>query len=136
MRLQGILGTVYLLWNNRVLIVLPSLEHHAFGGLTLVYLHIFGVDLSLLTSTIHTYTLDNQKKMNRDLVAAISKLSILGQNSIELIDCSDVIPVPKPLPPRSKSAAFPNGGMFDDIEVTVRECFVTAGLTDLIITYR
>ncbi|KAF8881777.1 manganese peroxidase 3 [Infundibulicybe gibba] len=40
---------------------------------------------------------NNQAKMQTDFKAAMRKLSLLGQNENRMIDCSEVIPVPKPL---------------------------------------
>ncbi|KAF8160931.1 manganese peroxidase 3 [Crassisporium funariophilum] len=40
---------------------------------------------------------NNQSKMQAAFKAAMLKLSLLGQNQAKMIDCSEVIPVPKPL---------------------------------------
>ena len=48
---------------------------------------------------------NDQSSAAREFKAAMSKLSTLGQNSSNLIDCSEVIPVPLPLP--HASAQFP-----------------------------
>ncbi|KAL0956143.1 hypothetical protein HGRIS_002306 [Hohenbuehelia grisea] len=40
---------------------------------------------------------DNQAKLQSVFKASMLKLSLLGQNKAKLVDCSDVIPVPKPL---------------------------------------
>nr|UDP83129.1 manganese peroxidase 2 [Cyathus bulleri]UES62902.1 manganese peroxidase 2 [Cyathus bulleri] len=40
---------------------------------------------------------NNQAKMQADFKAAMLKLSVLGQNQANMIDCSEVIPVPKAL---------------------------------------
>jgi manganese peroxidase len=39
----------------------------------------------------------NQNKLQTAFKAAMLKLSTLGQNTNSLIDCSEVIPVPRPL---------------------------------------
>jgi hypothetical protein len=48
----------------------------------------------------------------------MAKLAVLGQNTTKLIDCSDVIPVPKA---RKRSKAFlPANTSMSDIEASVR----------------
>ncbi|KAI0089724.1 manganese peroxidase isozyme precursor [Irpex rosettiformis] len=72
------------------------------------------------TSCIWKSYINNQEKMNRDFVAVMRKLSTLGQDMSKLIDCSDVIPTPKPLPQSRNSAVLPPGKTIDDIETPVR----------------
>ncbi|KAI0832313.1 manganese peroxidase isozyme precursor [Trametes gibbosa] len=56
---------------------------------------------------------DNQSKMQSAFKAAMSKLAILGHNRHDLVDCSEVIPVP----PRANSKAhIPAGLSRHDIE--------------------
>lgn len=47
----------------------------------------------------------------------MTKLAVLGQDITNLIDCSEVIPVPKP---RKRKAHLPAGTSLDDIEASVR----------------
>jgi hypothetical protein len=47
----------------------------------------------------------------------MAKLAVLGQDTTKLIDCSEVIPVPKP---RKRKAHLPAGTSPDDIEASVR----------------
>jgi cytochrome c peroxidase len=47
----------------------------------------------------------------------MAKLAVLGQDTAKLIDCSEVIPVPKP---RKRKAHLPAGTSLDDIEASVR----------------
>lgn len=54
--------------------------------------------------------------MSSAFTAAMAKLSVLGQNTRNLIDCSDVIPVPKPF---TGSAHLPAGYTLKDVEVSV-----------------
>ncbi len=54
--------------------------------------------------------------MRSAFTAAMAKLSVLGQNTRNLVDCSDVIPVPKPF---TGSAHLPAGSTLQDIEVSV-----------------
>ena len=48
--------------------------------------------------------------------AAMTKLSVLGQNLAYLTDCSDVIPIPKPV---IGTAHLPAGSTLKDIEASV-----------------
>jgi manganese peroxidase len=47
----------------------------------------------------------------------MAKLAVLGQDTEKLIDCSEVIPVPKP---RKRKAHLPAGTSLNDIETSVR----------------
>ena len=47
----------------------------------------------------------------------MAKLAVLGQNTREMVDCSEVIPVPKP---RVGRAHLPAGTSLQDIEASVR----------------
>ncbi|KAI0686107.1 manganese peroxidase [Cytidiella melzeri] len=60
----------------------------------------------------------NQEKMNRDFVQVMSKVSTLGQDMSKLVDCSDVIPIPKALPRGRRSAALPPGKRMSDVETS------------------
>lgn len=70
-----------------------------------------------------TYTpplfLADQEKMNHDFVKVMHKVSTLGQDMSNLVDCSDVVPATKSLPRFQKSAALPPGKSIDDIETSV-----------------
>uniref|UniRef100_A0A0W0FW77 Peroxidase n=1 Tax=Moniliophthora roreri TaxID=221103 RepID=A0A0W0FW77_MONRR len=55
----------------------------------------------------------NQAKIQSTFKAAMKKLALLGQNQNELIDCSEVIPVPKPV---TDSPHLPAGLNQNDIE--------------------
>lgn len=50
--------------------------------------------------------------------AAMEKMAVIGQNTRELIDCSEA--VPQPLPAVKKPATFPAGKSAKDVE---RSCF-------------
>ena len=54
--------------------------------------------------------------MRDSFTAAMAKLSVLGQKTSHLIDCSDVIPVPKPF---TGKAHLPAGYTLQDIEASV-----------------
>jgi len=54
--------------------------------------------------------------MTNSFVAAMAKLSVLGQDPKTLIDCSDVIPVPKPF---TGTAHLPAGSKLQDIQASV-----------------
>ena len=45
--------------------------------------------------------------------AAMAKLAVLGQDTSKMVDCSDVIPVPKTI---TKAATFPAGLSKADVE--------------------
>ena len=47
---------------------------------------------------------DNQAKVASAFKAAMAKMAVLGQDTSKMIDCSDVIPVPKPF---TGQAVFP-----------------------------
>ncbi|KAI0256111.1 manganese peroxidase 3 [Lactifluus subvellereus] len=55
----------------------------------------------------------NQENMKSSFKTAMAKLAVLGQKSNDLIDCSDVIPMPKPL---VGTAHLPAGSSPKDIE--------------------
>ncbi|KAF7792283.1 hypothetical protein EIP86_003319 [Pleurotus ostreatoroseus] len=56
---------------------------------------------------------DNQAKIQSEFAAAMAKLAVLGQDTNNLVDCSDVIPVPQP---NNAPAHLPAGKTMDDIE--------------------
>ncbi|KAI5123941.1 hypothetical protein M0805_006356 [Coniferiporia weirii] len=56
---------------------------------------------------------NNQAKLQSEFKAAMAKLAVVGQNVGEMVDCSDVIPVP---PPFNGAAVFPPGRSNADIE--------------------
>ncbi|KAI0783499.1 Mn peroxidase MNP3 [Abortiporus biennis] len=56
---------------------------------------------------------NNQAKIQSAFKAAFAKMTILGHSPDSLIDCSDVVPVPKP---NTKAATFPAGLSNADIE--------------------
>ncbi|KAJ7577804.1 manganese peroxidase 1 precursor [Mycena floridula] len=55
----------------------------------------------------------NQAKMQSSFKAAMLKLSVLGQNTAKMVDCSDVIPIPKPL---TTTPHLPAGLTMNNIE--------------------
>lgn len=54
--------------------------------------------------------------MQTEFKAAMLKLSLLGQNKADLIDCSEVIPIP---PSLKTSAHLPAGHKMSDVEQAV-----------------
>ncbi|OBZ74439.1 Manganese peroxidase 3 [Grifola frondosa] len=56
---------------------------------------------------------NNQAKLQSAFKAAMAKLSVLGNDMSQMVDCSDVIPVP---PPPMSNAHFPAGLSNADIE--------------------
>ncbi|KAJ7093358.1 heme peroxidase [Mycena belliarum] len=56
---------------------------------------------------------NNQAKMQSEFRAAMSKLALIGQDRAKMVDCSDVIPVPKPV---VGTPHLPAGASMADIE--------------------
>ncbi|KAI0081217.1 manganese peroxidase 1 precursor [Panus rudis PR-1116 ss-1] len=56
---------------------------------------------------------NNQQKMMNNFKAAMLKLSVLGQDVNNMVDCSELIPASKPI---SKPATFPAGLSHADVE--------------------
>lgn len=61
---------------------------------------------------------NNQAKLQSAFKAAFKKLSVLGHNINNLIDCSEVIPEPPNV--KVKPATFPAGITHADVEQAVR----------------
>ncbi|OCH84729.1 manganese peroxidase precursor [Obba rivulosa] len=61
---------------------------------------------------------NQQEFMSSSFKAAMSKLAILGHNRASLIDCSDVVPIPKPAV--NKPASFPATTGPKDLELTCK----------------
>ena len=51
---------------------------------------------------------------------AMAKLAVLGQNTSNMIDCSEVIPEPKRLPTANYHSVFPSGFTNADVDQSVR----------------
>ncbi|PPQ85500.1 hypothetical protein CVT25_006580 [Psilocybe cyanescens] len=62
----------------------------------------------------YSYYTDNQQRMVTEFKAAMAKLQVLGQNRAKLIDCSDVVPVPKPF---NSNIKFPATFSRKDVQV-------------------
>jgi len=58
--------------------------------------------------------------MAEDFRKAMAKLAVLGQNTSQLVDCSEVIPDPIPLPEENSQSVFPAGFSNADVEQAVR----------------
>ncbi|KAH9083667.1 heme peroxidase [Lactarius deliciosus] len=69
------------------------------------------------TACLWQANVNQEGHMTSAFAAAMAKLSVLGQNPRNLVDCSDVIPVPKPF---TGSAHLPAGSTLQDIEASVR----------------
>lgn len=54
--------------------------------------------------------------MQSEFRAAMAKLAVIGQKTANMVDCSDVIPVPKPV---TGKAHLPAGKSMADIEQAV-----------------
>jgi manganese peroxidase len=50
---------------------------------------------------------------------AMAKLAVLGQDISKMVDCSEVIPEPKPLPAGNCHSVFPAGFTGADVEQAV-----------------
>jgi hypothetical protein len=79
------------------------------GQYHLLILHLVGTILKLIF-------VGNQAKMQTSFKAAMHKLALLGQDESQLIDCSEVIPVP---PPLAGKPHLPAGLNQNDIEQAV-----------------
>ncbi|KAJ7819440.1 manganese peroxidase 3 [Mycena olivaceomarginata] len=65
------------------------------------------------TSCIWQSFVNNQAKMQSEFRAAMAKMAVIGQNTAKMVDCSDVIPIPKPV---TGKAHLPAGKSMADIE--------------------
>jgi hypothetical protein len=63
---------------------------------------------------------------------AMAKLAVLGQDTSNMVDCSEVIPEPKPLPVANCRSVFPPG--FTNADVDEAVLFPLVCLTLLLIT--
>nr|AAT90350.1 manganese peroxidase isozyme precursor [Trametes versicolor] len=70
---------------------------------------------------------NNQAKLQSAFKAAFAKMTVLGQNTRELIDCSDVVPTP---PAPASAAHFPAGLTHRDVEQACRQTPFPALRTD------
>ncbi|KAI0265580.1 manganese peroxidase 1 precursor [Gloeopeniophorella convolvens] len=59
---------------------------------------------------------NNQQSMANQFQAAMAKLAVLGHDPNSLTDCSEVIPVPPPIPAANAKSFFPAGLSNADIE--------------------
>ena len=65
--------------------------------------------------------INEQDFMSQSFKAAFANLALVGQNKDELVDCSDVVPLPKP--PLTKPASFPATKDRSDIQQSCVEPF-------------
>jgi hypothetical protein len=68
------------------------------------------------TACLWQANINNQAHMASQFQAAMAKMSVLGHNVNDLIDCSDVIPIPKPL---TAPITFPAGFSRADVQQAV-----------------
>lgn len=54
--------------------------------------------------------------MTSSFAAAYAKLQVMGQDVSNMVDCSDVLPIPKPF---TGQATFPAGQNHNDVEQAV-----------------
>lgn len=57
--------------------------------------------------------------MSKDFRDAMAKLAVLGQDTGNMIDCSEVIPEPKLLPAANTHSVFPPGLTNADVDQAV-----------------
>ena len=62
---------------------------------------------------------NNQDGMSKAFRDAMAKLAVLGQDTSNMIDCSEVIPEPKPLPAANSHSVFPAGFTNADVDQAV-----------------
>ena len=95
-----------------------------------VYWYLSFVVGSLRIKPLTRSVAANQKKMSHDFAQVMAKVSTLGQDTRKLVDCSDVIPIPKPLRMTKVSAKLPAGYTVDDVEGSVSDsCCVCLTIT-------
>ena len=63
---------------------------------------------------------DNQDKLQSAFKAAFRRMTVLGNDESTLVDCSEVIPEPPPLPGNVR-AHFPAGKTAADVEQAVSD---------------
>jgi hypothetical protein len=68
------------------------------------------------TSCAWQANVNNQAQMAANFAAAMAKLQVLGQDVSKMVDCSDVIPVPPPLPAAFAKSFLPPGTTMNDVE--------------------
>lgn len=66
--------------------------------------------------------------MQTEFAAAMAKMAIIGQDKTKMVDCSDVIPIPKPV---IGSPHLPAGKTMADIEQAVSHVIYMNGSTDI-----
>ncbi|KAJ7628884.1 manganese peroxidase 1 precursor [Roridomyces roridus] len=81
--------------------------------------HLFARDTA--TNCLWQANVNNQAHMAQSFQSAFAKMSVLGQ--FNLIDCSDVIPTPPPLPAANARSVFPPGIAHSNVE---QACATTA----------
>lgn len=81
------------------------------------YVSFLNLPKSTNRPNAHDTMIDNQAKLQNRFQAVMLKLSTLGHNTDDMVDCSDVIPIP---PPFTGQATFPAGLSHADVEQAVR----------------
>ncbi|KAI0078423.1 peroxidase MNP1, partial [Panus rudis PR-1116 ss-1] len=64
---------------------------------------------------------NDQEKLVETFPSVMLKLSTIGQNVNNMIDCTEVIPIAKPLPKNRQTATFPAGHSNKDVEQACAE---------------
>ncbi|KAJ7642057.1 putative versatile peroxidase [Roridomyces roridus] len=76
--------------------------------------HLFARDS--LTNCLWQANVNNQNHMATTFRDAFAHMQLLGQDPTQMVDCSDVIPVPPPLAAANARSVFPPGLTHSDIE--------------------
>ncbi|KAI0077422.1 peroxidase MNP1 [Panus rudis PR-1116 ss-1] len=81
--------------------------------------HLFARDSR--TSCEWQSFVNDQEKLVETFPSVMLKLSTIGQNTANMIDCTEVIPLSKPLPKNRQTTTFPAGHSNKDIEQACAE---------------
>ena len=85
------------------------------------------LQLDSRTSCTWQSFINNQARMAESFANAMAKLSVLGQDTSKMIDCSEVIPVPKSLPIEHQ-CVYPAGFSQADVEQAVLYSFIDVNI--------
>lgn len=84
------------------------------GELRLLSDHLLARDSA--TNCLWQANVNNQAHMASTFEAAFAKLQVTGQDVSKMVDCSDVIPAPPPIPAANARSFFPPGQKQSDIQ--------------------
>ncbi|KAF8153853.1 manganese peroxidase 1 [Crassisporium funariophilum] len=78
----------------------------------------FAISQDSRTACFWQAMVDNEARMTSEFRAAMAKMQVLGQDTRRMVDCSDVVPVPKPFTSQIK---FPASFTKQDVQIACRE---------------